>query len=220
MPEKFVPARVQDLATPPPVTSDAEPGQFGKSLLNMADIASGWGRGVAAQVLRATGHTMLRASVFPPSRLIGLLTGSDLTGSAPELHRLHRLVYLSRGTGQDRAQAERHAAEILRVARLHNAQVGLTGALLHSQSWFGQVLEGDLVEIERLFLRISRDPRNMDIRVLSLRPIRHRAFAAWSMAAAGEVPELMIRRALTDVTAMNTVLREMLVLVRRRLGPV
>ena len=216
--EKSLEMRGEDLIA---LTDAPAPGQFGNSLLNMADVASGWGRGVAAQVLRAAGQTMLKASALPLSLPLGLLTGIDLDGAAPELHQLHRFVYLSRGTGRDSAQAARHATEILRVARLHNARVGLTGALLHSQSWFGQVLEGDLVEIERLFLRISRDPRNMDVRVLTIRPIRRRAFAAWSMAAAGEAPELMIRRALnalTDVPAMNAVLREMMVLVRRRLG--
>lgn len=196
------------------------PNALAESILGMADVAAGWGRGVAASALRAAGEHMMTSSLPPLVPPHGLLTGLDLTGTAPALRRMHRLVYVSRATGRDATEADQHAAAILRVARMHNLGARLTGALVHSQAWFGQVLEGDLIEIERLYLRIARDPRNRDPRVLSLRPIRRRGFAAWSMASAGEAPDLLIRQALAalgDAARLDAVLRRMFILVRGRL---
>jgi len=177
---------------------------LGDVLLDMSDVASGWGRGMAALLLRAAGEKMLTPSGARAIQQAGL----------------HRLIYISRSTAPDLREATRRVAGILAVAHRHNAQVGLTGALVHSRRWFAQVLEGEREEVDRLFERIRRDPRHRNVQLLSLQPIRHRSFRSWSMAAAGEAPDHLIRRALeslADKRELHAAAREIATLMRGRL---
>jgi hypothetical protein len=53
------------------------------------------------------------------------------------------------------------------------------------------VLEGPLSAVQSTFERIKRDPRHVDVSVLSCKPIENRNFARWSMAyaeTAGRLP--------------------------------
>lgn len=108
--------------------------------------------------------------------------------------QLHRLVYVSRavwGAGD----CEARAAAILSIAQRRNAQAGLTGALLHSAEWYGQVLEGGIAGIEATFGRIDRDFRHTEIRVLRFECIEAREFAGQAMAEAGLAPDAMMHAA-------------------------
>jgi len=178
---------------------------LGYALLGMAGVATGWGRGMAASLLRAAGEAIVNPGA-------GLAKQSD---------GLHRLIYVSRSTAPDARETTRRVAGILAVAQRQNAAVGLTGALVHSRRWFAQVLEGERAEVDRLFARIQRDPRHRNIHLLSMQPVRHRAFRAWSMAAAGEAPDHLIRRALeslADRRELTAAAREISALMRNRLS--
>ena len=177
---------------------------LGVALLDMAGVASGWGRGMAALLLRTAGEQMLA----PPGT------------SATQAAGLHRLIYVSRSTAPDAKEATRQVAGILAIARRQNAAVGLTGALVHSRRWFAQVLEGEREEVDSLFGRIRYDPRHRHVQLLSMQPILHRSFRSWSMAAAGEAPDHLIRRALeslADRRELNAAAREIAKLMRGRL---
>lgn len=108
--------------------------------------------------------------------------------------QLHRLVYVSRPDG-DPGSCEARAAAILGIAQRRNAQAGITGALLHSADWFGQVLEGGMAGIEATFGRIDRDFRHSEIRVLRFECIEAREFPGFPMAEGGRAPDAMLRAA-------------------------
>ena len=62
----------------------------------------------------------------------------------------------------------------------------MSGALLFSDRYFGQILEGDRKAVTETFCRISRNPRHSDIVMLRALPIGQRTFVDWSMAFAGQ----------------------------------
>ena len=82
--------------------------------------------------------------------------------------------------------------EILRLARSHNAIHGITGILLFDGERFCQHLEGDAVEIDRVFRAIKADRRHRDVEVLVEGPIVARVYSTWSMAYALEASRSLI----------------------------
>jgi hypothetical protein len=100
--------------------------------------------------------------------------------------RLHSLAYFSRNQIQGTVE-EVHAeiATILASARRHNAQHGVTGALLFSDGCFAQVLEGELDDVEAIFESIQCDRRHSHVTVLHVHAVEQRSFGHWSMAFAG-----------------------------------
>ena len=95
---------------------------------------------------------------------------------------LHQIAYVSRSTASNDEAAVR---DILATARRKNPAAGLSGALLFSEGYFAQVLEGPLEPLEETFELIQEDPRHDNVRVLFYRPVDARAFSDWSMAFAG-----------------------------------
>jgi len=106
-----------------------------------------------------------------------------------EAEPLFRLVYASRNLVPEAALPE-EMPRILDAARRHNAESGITGALLFSADAFVQVLEGPMPAVERAFERIQCDPRHAAVVVLEAGPAPARDFAGWSMAYAGRRPDL------------------------------
>jgi Sensors of blue-light using FAD len=99
---------------------------------------------------------------------------------------MHRLVYYSAnrivGSAEEvTAQIE----QILATSRRNNEKVGVTGALMFSEGFFGQVLEGPEAAVEATFERIQRDPRHGDVSLLDFQSIEKRHFDNWSMAFVG-----------------------------------
>lgn len=98
----------------------------------------------------------------------------------------HALIYVSRSN----SNVHDHSASdvirnILTQSRAKNARLGVTGALLFSEGYFCQVLEGERAALEEIFSAIEIDPRHRDITLLTFRPATPRRFPAWSMAYAG-----------------------------------
>ena len=99
---------------------------------------------------------------------------------------IFRLIYVSRNQikgGQEAQEAE--IADILLTARARNHQLDVTGALLFSNGYFAQVLEGPQDQVEDLYARISRDSRHSDVMVLVAEATDRRHFAEWSMDYGG-----------------------------------
>lgn len=90
---------------------------------------------------------------------------------------LVQLYYTSRAAPLDDAAL----VALLDHARRRNAARGVTGALLHGDGRFLQVLEGPADEVHSLYARIARDPRHDACRLLWDRPVAHRDFAGWTM---------------------------------------
>ncbi len=77
-------------------------------------------------------------------------------------------------------------ADILKIARSRNADLGITGALMLYDDWFAQVLEGPQPVIETLYARIKADPRHNGVRLNEAGNVPKRLFAKWAMAVVAE----------------------------------
>ncbi|WP_076858189.1 BLUF domain-containing protein [Bradyrhizobium mercantei] len=98
----------------------------------------------------------------------------------------HALIYVSRSNSSVHdASAREIIGTILAQSRAKNARLGVTGALLFSEGYFCQVLEGEQAAVENIFSAIECDPRHRDVTLLTFRPATPRRFPDWSMAYAG-----------------------------------
>lgn len=95
--------------------------------------------------------------------------------------RTFRLIYRShsRIPADDRGVG---LAGIFSVARANNKRLGVTGALLITDNWFVQALEGDEPVVRGLYERISADPRHEDLTVVESATVDGRVFSRWAMA--------------------------------------
>lgn len=88
------------------------------------------------------------------------------------------LVYVSLATHD---MTDEELQSLLKVAREVNARLDITGMLLYRDGYFIQALEGDEEAVDKLFDKISRDPRHKSVLVVTKAPIQKRAFEQWSM---------------------------------------
>lgn len=98
---------------------------------------------------------------------------------------LYRLTYRSRRPKSAPADALATLKDILASAERHNRSSGVTGALLHDDLWFIQVLEGSDDAVRSTYGRIIADKRHDEPVLLSLEPVKSRRFHMWSMASFG-----------------------------------
>ena len=94
---------------------------------------------------------------------------------------MFRLVYYSHSTIPTERRQE-VLANIFDVARSKNKKIGVTGALLITDHWFVQTLEGDEATVTSLFDHISGDTRHERVSVVETGLVEGRTFARWSMA--------------------------------------
>lgn len=100
--------------------------------------------------------------------------------------QLYSIAYFSHANLNINNQAiDTEIEQILSVARQRNQAHQVTGALLYSDGFFIQVLEGQLQEVEDIFESIQCDTRHRNIAVLHYNKIDQRSFADWSMALVG-----------------------------------
>ena len=92
-----------------------------------------------------------------------------------------RLVY--RSHSRVAADGRRAAlASIFDVARANNAELQVTGALLVTDHYFVQTLEGEEGRVRALFERIRRDERHDEVIVVEEESPAERVFGRWAMA--------------------------------------
>jgi hypothetical protein len=95
----------------------------------------------------------------------------------------YSLLYVSK-TLLEHPKGEAEVAAIVETANLRNAQLGITGALISTRSYFAQVLEGEQPVVEELMRSIDKDPRHMRLKII--RTVEEpRRFTGWSMAYTG-----------------------------------
>ena len=91
---------------------------------------------------------------------------------------LVRLMYVSRAVP---ALDQEELVAIVRKSRTDNPALGITGVLCLSGGIFVQALEGGRGAVNRLYNRITADPRHHDVELLSYEEIGERRFAGWAM---------------------------------------
>jgi hypothetical protein len=92
---------------------------------------------------------------------------------------LSQLIYISRSLLE--RQVERGLTAIQVASARNNADFSVSGLLLYSGGHFLQILEGREAVIERLFHKISGDPRHTDVTRLICQRIEDRLFENWQM---------------------------------------
>ena len=96
---------------------------------------------------------------------------------------LYRVVYCSRNLiGGMNPEQKIEIGQILQTARANNSRKQVTGALLYSEGYFAQVLEGPRGSVEEIFEKIQRDCRHGEVTVLECEEAEGRDFGDWSMA--------------------------------------
>ena len=98
--------------------------------------------------------------------------------SAIQEEQLSSIVYISSG----RTQNLEEVREILRVSRINNTRLNITGMLAYKDGNFLQVLEGPESVLPSVVEMIERDNRHRGMIVLAKKSIKERLFPNWSMA--------------------------------------
>lgn len=93
---------------------------------------------------------------------------------------MQRLIYVSKVARQIRFSDVEAIAE---HSAMRNRVSDLTGLLIYTPSHFIQVLEGPADAVRNTLIRIQRDERHTDLRVIERVPIGEREFAKWAMKA-------------------------------------
>jgi hypothetical protein len=66
-------------------------------------------------------------------------------------------------------------------AEPNNLRRNITGALLFTERYFLQYLEGEAAVVDALYASICRDMRHRNVRLLLRKPIQQRDFSRWSL---------------------------------------
>ena len=122
-----------------------------------------------------------------------------------------RLIYRSHSRIR-RDDRDTALAEIFTEARSNNKKTNITGALLITDNWFVQALEGERSAVQSLYERISSDDRHHDLSVVQSGPVDSRAFPRWAMAQVSssgraDIP-LHVREGQIHVAAGHPVTRD------------
>jgi hypothetical protein len=84
----------------------------------------------------------------------------------------------------------RHAlGQLFTQARANNKRQQISGALLLTDEWFVQTLEGDEQAVRRVFSIIEADPRHDSVSLLETGTVEERLFSRWSMARVSDDDE-------------------------------
>lgn len=89
----------------------------------------------------------------------------------------YRLIYASSHDGI----SDETIDQILTVSRTNNARDHISGALIVTERYFLQVLEGSRAKVAHRFASIMKDPRHREIEVICASDIYRRLFPEWTM---------------------------------------
>jgi len=97
---------------------------------------------------------------------------------------VYSLLYISK-TLLEFPAGEAEVANIVAGAITRNATLGVTGALISTEAYFAQALEGEQAAVTALMASIEDDPRHMRVKIIRATE-EPRRFAGWAMAYTGK----------------------------------
>lgn len=89
-----------------------------------------------------------------------------------------RLLYFSQATQPASSEA---VEDILQSSRANNLALDITGVLVHGGGLFMQTLEGPEENVLPLYVKIMRDQRHENCRIVHISHAEKRLFQKWSM---------------------------------------
>lgn len=95
---------------------------------------------------------------------------------------MYRLIYKSTSAGPIN---KKNLRDILYTSMDNNRAEGVNGALIATHSHFLQFLEGSFEDVNATFSRIVKDPRHLDITLVSFGPVDEALFSEWRMKGFG-----------------------------------
>lgn len=108
----------------------------------------------------------------------------DEVPNAEDLSICHRWLYVSRCLLPPR-WVDAAVADIVRVSRIRNESLGLTGALLFTGNRFAQYIEGTAAHVATVQASIERDARHGEVQTILNGRLEGRLFDDWSLAYSG-----------------------------------
>ncbi|MEP0355826.1 MAG: BLUF domain-containing protein [Paraglaciecola sp.] len=103
---------------------------------------------------------------------------------------MYQLIYISEKSQHFKLS---DIPRILKSAMKNNELLNVTGLLLNLPHHFIQVLEGNQLDVESIFSKISDDSRHDNIRCIYKQSIMIREFGDWSMGFSAELAEEIIQ---------------------------
>ena len=94
------------------------------------------------------------------------------------------ILYLSRAS-EDCLNSD--ISDILKSSRKNNAEMGVTGILVHKNREFLQYIEGPKDIVKPLYDKIKSDQRHKGIKIVEKGSMEERVFPNWEMGFANEV---------------------------------
>lgn len=91
---------------------------------------------------------------------------------------VYQIVYTSHATTEF---SQAMLTSLLEHSRRYNAARGITGVLMHHESFFAQCLEGPANEVNTLLKRIVRDSRHRNVVTVFEQATAVRTFPEWYM---------------------------------------
>ena len=95
---------------------------------------------------------------------------------------MYRLIYKSKANGVIDKESFR---DILYTSVQLNRTHGVNGALIATDNYFLQILEGSSEIVHETFARIKDDPRHIDVKIITSESITEAKFADWRMRGFG-----------------------------------
>ena len=95
---------------------------------------------------------------------------------------MYRLIYKSRSI---RPVSWELIDSIIATSQSGNSEIDVSGVLLATRSHFLQVLEGPFEKVNELYYTIVRDPRHIQLQLISFTCIENRVFDNWTMHGIG-----------------------------------
>ena len=115
-----------------------------------------------------------------------------------------RVIYTSRAV---KDFSKRELLDLLHDARAYNSVDKICGVLMHRNGYFLQVLEGEPEAIDNLLVRLIRDTRHADLKIIHDSSVDSLLFSNWAMGSADlESPELSLIPGLrTDLSSEEVI---------------
>ena len=120
------------------------------------------------------------------------------------MSNLLRMVYVSTATtpvNDTGGKVQVDIGRILMQSRKNNPKLAVGGVLYFSNNHFFQCLEGEQDVVNKVYQKISTDPRHINIQTLLVKRIGNRQFSNWSMkyvASEDNVTRLLKQKGMSE----------------------